>query len=1196
MKKLLLLISVMLVMTGMMAQDVYSAGYYTTSGGTDCSAVYKNGERLYYSSGNISTAVVVDPSTNDVYWVDNKTDNGVYNYGDIFKNGTRLLSNPVGSGTYINDLFWYANNSNPLRAAGCIKGTNTNKSYACIWRGNGDSFDSDPQYKPNYDDGFASNAIGLVVVRDQDNGVIRTYYCGSRQNTEAGGTPRATVWKDGNVLWTLSDVNSYAYSIDYYDGRLYTIVQEVTGGSNYVLKVFRDNSLLYTLADSGNCRGNKIKVVNGDVWVSGFAPARNLFIWKNGVRVYDLGSGGSATSIDINSEGIYTSVRRNSQGYIYKNTEILYTINNCNNLEDICVVPLQCENEDVRTLPYFEGFEMGETDWECWTKVDSDGQNGITNPSSDVNGQAASYWQRMGEYNVTNMAAPTGDYYAAHRYNPNHAQEGWLISPKLFLQPGRDNSTLTFKSCEYYPSYYNYSGVWISTTNTNTSSFTEVWNQTNASNNWKTVSIDLSAYQGQAIYIAFKYAGENAHDWYIDDVSVTESWVPCDNAVTSYPFINNFDSNPFVNTCWYLLDNDHSGGLRCWQYDESNHCVKHPDAPTSYGNQEGWMITKKLQLDAGQNYTLSFKTKYDYPGLANNNSSIWIALDKTGVPDISDYTQIWVETDAISNWIEKSIDLTSYAGHTVNIAFKYEGTNAHIWYLDDITVTAALPQYQINVVANNPAWGTVTGGNTYDQGATATITATPNSGYDFLKWTKDGVEVTNNASYSFTVTESATYTAVFGEQAVTYYTIITAVTPEGAGIVTGGNTYEAGATATLAASANPGWQFVQWNDGNTDNPRTITVNGDATYTAQFSQINYTINVSASPDAGGTVTGSGTNYHYGQTVELTATANPGFDFLNWNDGVATQTRIITVTENADYVAYFAEQGTTVYTITVIPNDITLGTVEGGGVFPEGTVITISATPIGYATFVNWSDGSTKAIRQVTVTGDAIYTANFEMGALYTIVVESANPEMGSASGGGEFPEGAEIVIQATAFGGYHFNGWDDDNYENPRVITVTGNATYRARFSQQQQETYHITVMCNANEGTVIGEGNYLAGTTVTIAAIPLQGYRFKQWQDGNTENPRLITVTGDAIYFATFEGDGIDENDANSISLYPNPANDVIRIEGLGMNAEVRIYNVLGELVKVVNVNDNEEINVSNLSAGLYIVRSGNAMLKFTKE
>ncbi len=53
------------------------------------------------------------------------------------------------------------------------------------------------------------------------------------------------------------------------------------------------------------------------------------------------------------------------------------------------------------------------------------------------------------------------------------------------------------------------------------------------------------------------------------------------------------------------------------------------------------------------------------------------------------------------------------------------------------------------------------------------------------------------------------------------------------GTVTGGGTYAENATATLTATAKEGCKFVKWEDGNTDNPRTVTVTKNETYTAVF---------------------------------------------------------------------------------------------------------------------------------------------------------------------------------------------------------------------------------------------------------------------------------------------------------------------------------------------------------------------------
>ena len=68
-------------------------------------------------------------------------------------------------------------------------------------------------------------------------------------------------------------------------------------------------------------------------------------------------------------------------------------------------------------------------------------------------------------------------------------------------------------------------------------------------------------------------------------------------------------------------------------------------------------------------------------------------------------------------------------------------------------------QYTITVNSNNDAWGTVTGGGTYNDGATATLTATPKEGYIFVKW-QDG---TTENPRTITVTADETWTAYFEE-------------------------------------------------------------------------------------------------------------------------------------------------------------------------------------------------------------------------------------------------------------------------------------------------------------------------------------------------------------------------------------------------------------------------------------------------
>ena len=1176
MKKSLLFLLVMLAIAGAtIAQDVYTVGEYTPSGASQTyAAVYNNGTRLYNSAAgsgdNTSTAVVVNPNTNDVYWTRCNA-----SWGDIFKNGSIYLDSEYG--TYIHDLNWYTGGSGCVLAAGYK--LSDGKKYAAVWRED----NATAIYTPEFGNGYESEALGIVGIKTSQTG-FSIFYCGYQQYSEGGGAPRAKVWKNGNTLYNLSSNNSKALDITYYNNNIYTVGYE-TVGSTTSLKVWQNSSVLYTLVSSGASQRASIYVDAGDVYVVSYGGASPDIVWKNGEQLYTTGS--YFYAVAANSTGVYCAGKSSGQGVIWKDGEVYYTGNNALQFNDICLGPVACEGEEVRPLPFYEGFENGETDWSCWTVIDSDNHN-----YTEDGGYRQSIWDRSGQNEPNNVLPYDGEHAAAHRFGVA-AQEGWLITPRLFLQPGRDITRLSFMSYEEWPNDYGYEGVWISTTNNNPSSFTEVWSQDDPTDSWKEVEVNLSAYQGQAVYLAFKYEGSDAHNWYIDNVMVEEYWEPC--SVNGVPYTYDFDDWDPTSTCWYVLDSDMSGGQRNWQFSSSYGCAYHPWGQPGMP-QEGWLFSSYLNLPAGGNYTLTFNTVNSSSG-ADMRNSVWIAIDPDVYdnPNPSDFNEIWVESSYDGSWAERTIDLTAYAGHVVSIAFKYEGTYAHAWYVDDFSITAGVAQYNINVEANNAAWGTVTGGGTYEQGETVTITATPNSGYVFLKWIKDGYEVYTGESYTFTVTENATFTAVFGEPAVTYFDITTNANPAAGGTVTGDGTYAQGTEVTLVATANTGWHFVRWQDDNTDNPRTITVNATETYTAYFEADIYAIVVTASPEEGGNVTGGGT-YPYGSVVALNAIPKTDYEFLNWNDGVTTASRSVTVTGNATYVAHFVSTSTTVYSVTALSNDPTLGEVTGGGTYPEGAEVTLTATPFGNAVFTKWNDDNTDNPRTITVTGNATYTAYFEVPAMYTITVTSMNPEMGSVSGGGNFPMGAEVTIQANPFGGYYFDGWSDNNYDNPRTITVTGDATYSAKFSAQQSQTFTLTTTCNPMHGYVDGSGNYPAGTEVTVTAVAYEGYEFDHWNDNETQNPRTVAVNSNMTLVAFFKATGVGENGEPAVSLYPNPAKESIRLKGIESNSEVLFYNVLGMMVKTVNANAEQEINVSDLAAGVYTVRCGHQVLRFVKE
>ena len=82
-------------------------------------------------------------------------------------------------------------------------------------------------------------------------------------------------------------------------------------------------------------------------------------------------------------------------------------------------------------------------------------------------------------------------------------------------------------------------------------------------------------------------------------------------------------------------------------------------------------------------------------------------------------------------------------------------------------------------------------------------------------------------------------------------------------------------------------------------------------------------------------------------------------------------------------------------------------------------------------------------------------------------------------------------------------------------------------------------------------------------------------------------------YFTT--NDNIEETDNQQLAVYPNPANDVLRIDNLTDNQSVTIYSINGAIVKKVIASHNTIIDISDLRTGLYIIGVDNKFSKFIK-
>ena len=122
-----------------------------------------------------------------------------------------------------------------------------------------------------------------------------------------------------------------------------------------------------------------------------------------------------------------------------------------------------------------------------------------------------------------------------------------------------------------------------------------------------------------------------------------------------------------------------------------------------------------------------------------------------------------------------------------------------------------------------------------------------------------------------------------------------------------------------------------------------------------------------------------------------------------------------------------------------------------------------------------------------------------------------------------PESEQFVLYAHPMAGYTFSQWSDGNTENPRILTVTSDASYAAEFvaMSPMPTTYDVTVYADGCTPKVIPVAE---GEQILLNTHAKSGYSFSQWSDGNTDNPRMVTITEDATYRALFE-----------VSTAPNP-------------------------------------------------------------
>lgn len=368
-------------------------------------------------------------------------------------------------------------------------------------------------------------------------------------------------------------------------------------------------------------------------------------------------------------------------------------------------------------------------------------------------------------------------------------------------------------------------------------------------------------------------------------------------------------------------------------------------------------------------YTYWYEDYYFGVGATNTFSNTPnIANTKTGV-----YDAVWMDDTY------NTVSSMTFLGN-IAVCYSYTGgyqtsINAtYYWQAYHVLGDGSIMPYRVNPTAN-----TVSHATTFPAGATSfTVNAEEGS---YVGISQNNVLVgaalvpaTGNVDVPVTPVTSGQVKIVVTKpqrqpyiqdidvsgSAPTYYNISVMVNPADAGTVTGEGGYLQGTQCTLVATANEGYQFVNWMKDNqvvsTNATYTFTVNDNGYYTANFELIpapEYTITVSANPAEGGNVGGDGV-FKEGEEATVRVEPNEFYNFINW-------------TEDGEVVS---EEETYTFIVTRDRN-LVANLVSTLGVNEQGKAVMIYPNPVNDKLFVETEEAIDR-VEIYSVTGALVFS--------------------------------------------------------------------------------------------------------------------------------------------------------------------------------------------------------------------------------
>lgn len=481
-----------------------------------------------------------------------------------------------------------------------------------------------------------------------------------------------------------------------------------------------------------------------------------------------------------------------------------------------------------------------------------------------------------------------------------------------------------------------------------------------------------------------------------------------------------------------------------------------------------------------------------------------------------------------SGTVTKTPDQTTYlSGSIVRLIAKpTDGWRFNLWEGDldsadnpvnvhlstDMVVTAIFTQNQYNLSTTIGGSGRINkepDQSTYLLGQIVKLTAAPEVGWTFSHW-EGNVDGSENP-VSVTIDGDKNIKAVFTENEYPLHTMV-----NGDGIIIktlDQETYRHGSTLQLQAISNEGWGFDHWEGDVTgsENPVNITMDGEKSVTAFFTQSQYRLTINT--DLGGVVTKAPDQDMYlsGSPVKLTALPADGRRFLRWEGDINGTTnpveiqmdRDMIVTANFEYIPYGLS--------TKVKGDGRIDKNPDTITYQWGKTIELTAAPeVGWS-FDHWegdASGSDNPV-SVTIDGDKEVTAIFIRNKYRLALNVNGNGSVTKNPDQAEYEYRDIVTLTAAPADGWVFDGWEGDKVgaQNPDQVIMDRDKNITARFIQP----YYTLCITMEGQGTVITEPNqnkYLSGAVVELTALPDEGWSFDHWeyQASGSANPLNIVM------------------------------------------------------------------------------------------